>query len=88
MITHCQQGVLPLIFINFNTVQVHFKIIVYDLKTAYVGSTNLTGDGLGMKGENTRNFEAGVLSSDKEFVKNAAEQFDFNLEHLRSRITR
>lgn len=29
-----------------------------------------------MKGENTRNFEAGVLSSDKEFVKNAAEQFD------------
>ena len=31
---------------------------------------------LGMKGENTRNFEAGVLSSNKDFVKNAAEQFD------------
>lgn len=31
-----------------------------------------------MKGENTRNFEAGVLSSDKEFVKNAAEHNDFN----------
>ena len=56
--------------------RVHFKIIVFDLKTAYVGSANLTGAGLGMKGENTRNFEAGVLSSDKTFVKKAAEQFD------------
>lgn len=56
--------------------RVHFKIIVFDLKTAYVGSANLTGAGLGMKGENKRNFEAGVLSSNKDFVKNAAEQFD------------
>ena len=56
--------------------RVHFKIIVFDLKTAYVGSANLTGAGLGMKGENTRNFEAGVLSSNKDFVNNAAEQFD------------
>lgn len=56
--------------------RVHFKIIVFDLKTAYVGSANLTGAGLGMKGENTRNFEAGVLSSNKDFVKNATEQFD------------
>lgn len=29
-----------------------------------------------MKCENTRNFEAGVLSSNKDFVKKAAEQFD------------
>lgn len=56
--------------------RVHFKIIIFDLKTAYIGSANLTGAGLGMKGENTRNFEAGVLSSNKDFVKNAAEQFD------------
>ena len=56
--------------------RVHFKIIVFDLKTAYIGSANLTGAGLGMKGENTRNFEAGVLSSNKDFVKNAVEQFD------------
>ena len=56
--------------------RVHFKIIIFDLKTAYVGSANLTGAGLGMKGENTRNFEAGVLSSNKDFVKSAAEQFD------------
>ena len=39
--------------------RVHFKIIVFDLKAAYVGSANLTGAGLGMKGENNRNFESG-----------------------------
>ncbi len=56
--------------------RVHFKIIIFDLKTAYVGSANLTGAGLGMKGENTRNFEAGILSSNKELVNSAIEQFD------------
>ena len=56
--------------------RVHFKIIIFDLKMAYVGSANLTGAGIGMKGENTRNFEAGILSCNKDFVKNAAEQFD------------
>ena len=56
--------------------RVHFKIIIFDLKTAYVGSANLTGAGLGMKGKNTHNFEAGVLSSDKNFVKAAMTEFD------------
>ena len=56
--------------------RVHFKIIIFDLKAAYVGSANLTGAGLGMKGENTRNFEAGILSTNKDFVKNAVTQFD------------
>lgn len=56
--------------------RVHFKIIIFDLKAAYVGSANLTGAGLGMKGSNTRNFEAGILSNDKSFVKQAAAQFD------------
>lgn len=56
--------------------RVHFKIIVFDFKEAYVGSANLTGAGLGMKGKNTRNFEAGILSSQKDFVKAASNQFD------------
>lgn len=56
--------------------RVHFKIIIFDFKIAYVGSANLTGAGIGMKGENTRNFEAGILSSNKDFVKNATGQFD------------
>ena len=56
--------------------RVHFKIIIFDLKTAYVGSANLTGAGLGMKGKNTHNFEAGILSSDKKFVNDAMTEFD------------
>ena len=56
--------------------RVHFKIIIFDLNTAYIGSANLTGAGLGMKGENTRNFEAGVLTTDPELVEKAIQQFD------------
>ena len=29
--------------------RVHFKIIIFDLQTAYIGSANLTGAGIGMK---------------------------------------
>ena len=56
--------------------RVHFKIIVFDCESAYIGSANLTGAGLGMKGENTRNFEAGILTDDPELVCGAMEQFD------------
>lgn len=56
--------------------RVHFKIIIFDLNTAYIGSANLTGAGLGMKGENTRNFEAGILTTDPELVEKAIQQFD------------
>lgn len=56
--------------------RVHFKMLIFDLKTAYIGSANLTGAGLGIKGSSTRNFEAGVLSSNIEFVKSAISQFD------------
>ncbi|MBQ3670868.1 MAG: phosphatidylserine synthase [Treponema sp.] len=56
--------------------RVHFKIIIFDMKVAYVGSANLTGAGLGMKGNNTRNFEAGILGTDKDFVEAAVKQFD------------
>lgn len=56
--------------------RVHFKMIIYDLHTAYIGSANLTGAGLGMKGENTRNFEAGILTNEENIVDNAIDQFD------------
>lgn len=56
--------------------RVHFKIVIFDLKTAYVGSANLTGAGMGMKSETTRNFEAGILSSNNKFVKQVIEHFD------------
>ena len=56
--------------------RVHFKMLVFDYKVAYIGSANLTGAGIGMKGEGTRNFEAGILTDDPELVDAAANQFD------------
>jgi len=56
--------------------RVHFKIIVFDFETAYIGSANLTGAGIGMKGKDTRNFEAGILTSDPVLVESAINQFD------------
>jgi phosphatidylserine/phosphatidylglycerophosphate/cardiolipin synthase-like enzyme len=56
--------------------RVHFKLMIFDLETAYIGSANLTGAGIGMKGEHTRNFEAGILTTEPELVESAVNQFD------------
>ena len=56
--------------------RVHFKMLIYDNKEVYIGSANLTGAGIGMKAEGTRNFEAGILTDDPEIVEQAMDQFD------------
>ena len=56
--------------------RVHFKILVFDGQVAYIGSANLTGAGIGMKSDVTRNFEAGILTDDPELVEQAMNQFD------------
>ena len=56
--------------------RVHFKILVFDNQVAYIGSANLTGAGIGMKGDDTRNFEAGILTDNPELVDQAMNQFD------------
>jgi phosphatidylserine/phosphatidylglycerophosphate/cardiolipin synthase-like enzyme len=56
--------------------RVHFKLIIIDFKKAYIGSANLTGAGIGMKGDNTRNFESGIFTSNADLVKAAQKQFD------------
>lgn len=56
--------------------RVHFKMMVFDGKEAYIGSANLTGAGIGMKADGTRNFEAGILTDDPEIVERAMNQFD------------
>ncbi len=56
--------------------RVHFKMQVFDCKEVYVGSANLTGAGIGMKTDNKRNFEAGILTDDPEIVEQAMNQFD------------
>jgi phosphatidylserine/phosphatidylglycerophosphate/cardiolipin synthase-like enzyme len=56
--------------------RVHFKMLVFDGQVAYIGSANLTGAGIGMKDDGTRNFEAGILTDDHEIVEKAMNQFD------------
>ena len=56
--------------------RVHFKMFVFDGREVYIGSANLTGAGIGMKTDNKRNFEAGILTDDTEIVEQAMNQFD------------
>jgi phosphatidylserine/phosphatidylglycerophosphate/cardiolipin synthase-like enzyme len=56
--------------------RVHFKTVVVDGSFAYSGSANLTGAGMGAKGENKRNFESGFITSDKEMVNGIMRQYD------------
>ena len=56
--------------------RVHFKLLIFDLKTAYVGSANLTGAGIAMKSDGKRNFEAGIWTDDPQLVAAAVAQFD------------
>lgn len=56
--------------------RVHFKMIIVDSDFAYFGSANLTGAGLGLKSENNRNFETGMISDDKQLINQLMEQFD------------
>lgn len=56
--------------------RVHFKMIIFDFETAYIGSANLTGAGIGMKSDARRNFEAGILTDDPSLIDAATEQFD------------
>ena len=56
--------------------RVHFKMLVFDCAKVYVGSANLTGAGIGMKNDNKRNFEAGILTDDPEILEHAMNQFD------------
>ena len=46
-------------------------MLVFDGKEVYVGSANLTGAGIGMKTDNKRNFEAGILTDETEIVEQA-----------------
>ena len=56
--------------------RVHFKSVVVDGQFAYTGSANLTGAGMGAKSKNRRNFEAGIITTDKTFIEKIMDQFD------------
>ncbi|MFZ4763915.1 MAG: phospholipase D-like domain-containing protein [Roseimicrobium sp.] len=48
--------------------RMHMKCVLADGRIAYVGSANLTGAGMGAKGEDRRNFEAGFITEDREHI--------------------
>ncbi len=56
--------------------RVHFKLMIFDMETAYIGSANLTGAGIGMKSGQRRNFEAGILTNEPTPVEAAINQFN------------
>ena len=56
--------------------RVHFKMLIFDGSAVYLGSANLTGAGIGMKSDQKRNFEAGILTDEPKIVEQAMNQFD------------
>ena len=56
--------------------RVHFKAVLVDGAWVYLGSANLTGAGLGAKGEDRRNFELGFCTEDFETVDRVQALFD------------
>lgn len=69
----------PILCTNLERVlcpRVHFKMLIFDMESVYVGSANLTGAGIGMKSPQKRNFEAGIYTNDPEILESAIQQFD------------
>src|SRR5258705_5978651 len=56
--------------------RVHFKAVLVDGAWAYFGSANLTGAGLGAKGEGKRNFELGLCTEDFETIDHIQALFE------------
>lgn len=54
----------------------HWKMAVADGTTAYIGSANFTGAGLGCRSSKRRNLEIGLLTTDPAWVKKIAGLFD------------
>lgn len=66
--------------------RVHFKSVVVDAVFAYSGSANLTGAGMGAKGDDRRNFESGFVTDQAELIEPIMQQFDgvWQGQHCRS----
>jgi phosphatidylserine/phosphatidylglycerophosphate/cardiolipin synthase-like enzyme len=56
--------------------RVHMKLVAVDGRLLYLGSANLTGAGLGAKGDGRRNFELGILTDDEAMLDAAQARFD------------
>ena len=56
--------------------RLHTKAIVIDGERLYLGSANLTGAGLGAKGEDRRNFELGLVTEEPRLLDEVQSYFD------------
>ena len=56
--------------------RLHAKTVIIDSRRMYLGSANLTGAGLGAKGDDKRNFELGVWTESPALIDAVMEQFN------------
>lgn len=56
--------------------RLHAKAVIVDCQRMYLGSANLTGAGLGAKGEGKRNFEMGIWTTSAGLIDGVLEQFN------------
>jgi phosphatidylserine/phosphatidylglycerophosphate/cardiolipin synthase-like enzyme len=63
--------------------RLHAKAVIVDSREMYLGSANLTGAGLGAKGEGKRNFEMGVWTNEAKLIEGVSEQFNMLWEGRR-----
>ena len=56
--------------------RLHTKTVIVDSRAMYLGSANLTGAGLGAKGDKKRNFEMGIWTSSSALIEAVLEQFN------------
>lgn len=63
--------------------RVHMKAIIIDCAAMYLGSANLTGAGLGAKGDHKRNFELGVWTTATPLIDAVLSEFNLLWEGQR-----
>jgi len=56
--------------------RMHMKVFIADGTSAYIGSANLTGAGIGAKSPKRRNFEAGILTDDAQTIEALMDELD------------
>ena len=70
------KNVLPDNLVIRRCPRLHFKTVIIDCAAMYLGSANLTGAGLGAKGDGKRNFELGVWTRSALIIDSVLEQFN------------
>jgi len=56
--------------------RLHAKAVIVDARAMYLGSANLTGAGLGAKGDHRRNFEMGIWTESSELIEEVLGHFN------------